>query len=1592
MQGSLYPDGVTVDRVALRRTELTKAAEILRDRKELTSGGILTGAPVVVNTSTSPNVNIDVPAFSGFTPNGEFIEVPDDILNQPLADYTGTTVNLVCAFYTERQIHRQPHESNGQTYPVHSEASYRFKIITQTAYNLLPLTDPNLANDAQDRCLVRAKVTANGSLVSLTAASIAMPVVFGNFRYTVPAAGTIIKGVEFRSVSSDTPLGNGTLTYTYTASPLTYAFKWAAYGHTAQPTAVSVLIDGIVELTDAQGSKVWVEVSLATLPLASGVEIFNVRDLYFQDMPRFTGEDMLHRSMHGTGRYSPQNPHGMSMDDLSGENLSLLDEHQNIHHTNGIWRGSDPGMLGLSVNVSGSVDSLNVSIPTGNNLYYVDGSKFSTVNLLNVSFLTPAVESAYYYEVYVSNRGSVEYLQKLAFPYNRNCNGCWVVNLSENYPANSALRLSITAVANTSWSFSWQLGASVSLNRDTGYQVIRLYARDAERWVDLCVNTEYYSSDSDLYLPTTPGTYTDSTISVVASKTETTDSYMIIGGVSYWYNPSANRWTMGWNPPESTRVVTDLRSWGTLGPENLSSRVYDELLYTPLNEQGRSGVVKHRTKPSSSFALASQTLVNGNSVRGGVIYCRGRRVVVAGAPITLNTSNNYMVWCDSEGSISVETVTGGSSFLQAAMGKVLGGSLDREVISDIYQSWGTSQAPERGVLLWYLEVGATEITRVVDMMQNVNQVQEPWSVGASAPAGYRGSRAAYHNLFSAFAYAEYYYNLDGGCPTLKIIGPVTLNSQVTQPAGCSVVGGGGTVTVNKASGPLYMWVLGEGCTVSGVKIVGNDFTGKSSIFAPSSDVLIENCKVDFDSNGCLVYAYYLDGDPYISNVNISKNVISNGALVSSLGIAYTPDPAQSVFFKWKILNNTVTGTSTSGTSWVVGGSTAIASVIELRQHIQAEVSGNVMRVVGDAGRLYPFRVVSLFECSEIVVQGNDILLGVVAESDSEIIGFASYSSTLVNVRNNVFRRAGLTKGQVYGVLLEQSNSYLNVCSNTFHALEAAVFSRYALSSCSFSDNLCDNLYGGGMYFELAGGSSESISMCRNTFVNCTQDPPAGSVFSGMKFAMIYVEIATTYENSLQNLVVSGNIIQDISAASHVYGINLKLDTTDPDARFDNVIVSNNSIRNLVYTGTDFANAMQRGIVVYSNVGGVGDNYITLCQVNNNSVKFATRSTAASATQALGIYFRGANLSSILNNIIYINQNTGENTLATGIYVAESVKTKISGNNISCSATGIYSDGEGALISDNKIAATGTGIYVKDISSHTTVSGNDVSVYVQSDGGVVLADSVSPYGVAGASYGFIVAADRISVKGNTFKLIGSFAGNASAAVRLPLVADIDLCDNYILASVQAAAAFASVAACTIVCAPDVVTRLHISGCTFADQLVSGLMSATSVADGLLIAGSSSWAPETSAITGSITGNTFHTGNGQEPDSGVYEYFNYQAENSQLSDDGLYCIRVEGLPDGTHALAHRSLLSFSGNTIHCPVSSSKEDGDYPVKIARVYLPRYSVKFLTKQGCCLFEKQDSVSNDSFASNRVTFNGASAIGVTLLGLEPGTRWYLSS
>ena len=146
MDRAIFPNGVLIDQTVLNRVETSKIAEILRAREDITSRGVFSGGAITVNAGD--DTLIDVAAFSGYVPNGEYVESAAVTYNIELSDYIANTINYVCAVQTTENSRYKPHESDGTRQATASTNTYRLRVFTEAEYDALLESDDNTDNNS----------------------------------------------------------------------------------------------------------------------------------------------------------------------------------------------------------------------------------------------------------------------------------------------------------------------------------------------------------------------------------------------------------------------------------------------------------------------------------------------------------------------------------------------------------------------------------------------------------------------------------------------------------------------------------------------------------------------------------------------------------------------------------------------------------------------------------------------------------------------------------------------------------------------------------------------------------------------------------------------------------------------------------------------------------------------------------------------------------------------------------------------------------------------------------------------------------------------------------------------------------------------------------------------------------------------------------------------------------------------------------------------------------------------------------------------------------------------------------------------------
>lgn len=1333
MEGSLFSNGVLVDRTLLQRTETTKAEQILRMRLDATSRGVLTGGVVSANPLNTDRV--DVGPFSGYVPRGDYIIAIGSNLNIALANYTLGVVNIVCAVYTENNTQSMPHETDGRIYPSRNEATYRMRVWTETDFNnptVLPLSDNNLANDAKDRCLIISKVIAEGAgnpLVNFTNSA-----EYNNILYTNPSVLPNISGVTVVAVDPDCPVGNGSITFDDTAAP-PYKFYWTSPGGVIS-AATNVSIDSIITITDGSGYWIKLEIIISQLPLGLVVpytETVQVINLYYQEVPRFTGEDVLHRNKIGTGIISEHNPHGNDLDDFGGTNLSLLDEHQDVEHCNGIWKGSNGATFSGTISTaSPSGDTVFIQAPPPGSLYYVNGKRLINANPTSIIFdaanfgsgyLGPTVkEGAKLYEIYVDDDEVIVPNLKAYYPNPRTVTGTWIMEMSTNHPVGT-FDLEVNSDPGVDFVFSWAGGSAYrviapSVSSITG-QVIRLFHLNGVDWIDLYIGDDVGATDR--YLPTGVGIFTD-TITVRASLSA--DQNLKIMSLVYWYDSVVPRGSIGYPPYGVLRSYVDNRSWGTLGTDQLADSFLNSLIYDTTSELNYSGLLLGRDS-TGSFEFSS---LGGLSIHllGGNYYCKGKRLEYLGENILLPDNQTSILWLDYLGVLHIDDFSAApfSSSLAIAIEWVCGYSKNLDVENQsVYEGVGM-YTPERGVLLRIITTagGAIIPASSYDISRGIGYLVDDWSVGSRITCV-----AAFDNFDSAFAYATFYsqmYGLGGihGHIDLKIVGNVYIYRPVTQPVYVNVIGSQNAdrAVYGAVSGDYTgIWILANGSKVSGVYC--RTFA-PCSLFRFKTNVIIENCNFS-STNG------------YFASLGTSADdvTIKECKIFTDNGIFSTPT---GTFYRFNFYNNYVNSSS-------YNVSTALLIAKNL---YESNIYKNTFYKDNDT--LSP--CIDVQNSGKFSLSNNNIYID---NSSSAAKEYGIYLKDCTNVSlvgNVVSRKTGSTSVNGVGICVNNSGSVV-VSENVigFMAVGIWIGADVGVDSGSFEEIVVSNNAIGWCFSCGIAAKADTDGTIANTitglrivnnyigslYKSAVADPVFSSTLQG-----IYVIVYNDALTSVKNIYIEDNVIDtlvNLQTTGNTYGIQTYVSTSisSPSVIY-NISMSRNKLSNFTCT----ANHDVFGINLYTKNGLFPTHLgkVTNVDISDNDIYLYSYYNSPNIVRGINCFSEeGASTDNRYVSMVKIDNNsiiiTPEHSGDVGdcIFIDNEYgyyDMSISNNTLAAPFTGIYGCCKRAVVSANTVHTLSVGMYFP-VLLQSTVDGN--TIYVEGyNSNTYYAIDTTHYGVFG----------------------------------------------------------------------------------------------------------------------------------------------------------------------------------------------------------------------------------------------------------------------
>lgn len=728
----LATEGVEAHQNDIAFSQDARIAEHLQLFLDGAAPGVFSGFGVTINGVLTDR--IDVAAGTGYVPNGEYVVLTPGQTSIALASNVLGTVNLVCAVFTETQSNPVPHETNATSPFTRAVRSVRIRVFTQAQFNALAVSDSNLSNDSQDRCLILARITATEG--ALTAGAIQSPTAFNTINFA--SAPITITGVAITAVSSNTAEGIGTLTFTFVG--LTIA--WTPPGGVIGP-AVAVGGGGnfVISGGGASPPTITVTVIAGSLPVANRTDSITITNLYSQVVARLSYEDALHRSRLGTGTPSPTNPHGLRVSDLGGVELAELEAHVDLQHQNGIWRGSAATALSVVVTPLPGIDSLTISAPIGVDTYWVEGRRLSTIlnTTLPFSAADPAAKALY--EILVDNTGAISKSQRLIWAAPFTVTGVDIIDINDSTGIGPRT-LSFTAAGQL---LQWDSGPTVAVSSGGRFKLI-----SAD---DLSI-IEVFVVPGSLPVLNAADVIT---IGTVASS----ETFLRLAMVAWAGNATG---TLGFG---ITQALLDKRVYGTLGEfelRDLEARNYEDVTGAHVarrllpedrrtDELRASGVIfgLDRTDANSLNVTAGAGLTV--NVSGGTAYIFGRRFERA-----------------EQLSFAVPAALTGFVFLDLA------GTLRYSSTLTLAQIVGDSTLnnPGRGIVLAHVTTDGVGVTSVVDHRRNIARLD---NIVGSLTVGNVATRhrAMFFSLRAAKAYADVF-----GINEIHVTGQV-IESGMTAP-------------------------------------------------------------------------------------------------------------------------------------------------------------------------------------------------------------------------------------------------------------------------------------------------------------------------------------------------------------------------------------------------------------------------------------------------------------------------------------------------------------------------------------------------------------------------------------------------------------------------------------------------------------------------------------------------------------------------------------------------------------------------------------------------------------------------------------------
>lgn len=438
--------------------------------------------------------------------------------------------------------------------------------VVQDAYYNNVSNYPNGDADRQKRLRVGILTPSISGQISSGEITLAEQV--GSVLYATQPKNII--GVTIMQVSNNTLLGQGSLQLGVLATQ--YQLQWQAPLDSVYGAYVTLVGNGNVILY-GQSVTTWIKVyvEVASLPAQSLfypnpgtlVDSITVYDLYHAPITIFSGADVLHRSMIGTGEVSEINPHGLSLADLGSSIQTDLTGHRKIEHGNGIQSSNSSAFTPTVLNNAPADDQISILNMSSGEYAYVQGNEYTGIpaTLLSPQTLyqggSYSTANKYMTEVALRYDGVVIMNPRATWPISSQIPGIGIWDASSSYISGVTGQLSLTVNGGV-YKLQWQSGGLVIVNPSVSDSYM-LYDQNAQYWVLVSIVSNGL-----------PVASTSMQVSFL-SELDWTTNLAICNFI--WDDAYGRIYTMVYVGARAINSVYDKRLWGTLPMRALRSDI-----------------------------------------------------------------------------------------------------------------------------------------------------------------------------------------------------------------------------------------------------------------------------------------------------------------------------------------------------------------------------------------------------------------------------------------------------------------------------------------------------------------------------------------------------------------------------------------------------------------------------------------------------------------------------------------------------------------------------------------------------------------------------------------------------------------------------------------------------------------------------------------------------------------------------------------------------------------------------------------------------------------------------------------------------------